>query len=225
MLELLLAGGAAALGAAAGAALTAHRCPREGTAGQTLAQLCRQLTDPEPAVRLAAVAGLERHGVDHPDDRQGVIDLICQHLRTAPAPPAAPDVSHRAAQRLFRMRLNTDYERDCWAPLNLDLSGAHLDDLDLSGCMIGELVCRGTHFHGTTRITDAIINRAACFEDAVFTDDAEFTDTYFGGPLRLTGVQWHGGADFEGAGYKGDELKLHRTDCCQDCPDDLSGIP
>lgn len=98
------------------------------------------------------------------------------------------------------MRLHTDYERDCWAPLNLDLSGANLHDLDLSGCILGELVCRRTQFQGTTRVNGAIINRAVCLDGAVFAGDADFSDTYFGGEVRLSGVCWNGRVDFQGAG-------------------------
>jgi hypothetical protein len=202
MLELAQTGAGVALGAVAATAWRSRRRPAAPKAAP-LAKLGRQLAAPDLADRLSAIAGLEQYGAGRPAERQVVIDLLCEHLRTFPAPPAMSDGSHRAAQRVLRMRLNTDYARDCWAPLNLDLSGAHLHDLDLGGCILGELMCRGTHFHGTTRVNEAIINRFVSFDNATFTGDAEFTDTYFGGSVRLVGVQWHGRPDLQGAGGPG----------------------
>ncbi len=216
-MELLVAAVAAACGSALGAVWMARRRP--AAAGQqSLSLLGQQLTDPgtDQAVRLAAIAAIEQHGVDNPTDRQTVIDLICQHLRSAPPAPGLPDTSLRAALRVLRVRLHRSDTRDPWPPLHLDLSGAHLHELDLSGCMVGELMCRATHFHGTTRITNAIIDFGACFEDAVFCGYAEFNGTYFGS-LRMRGAHWQGGVDFKGSGvHQGQGEFLEPTPSPQD---------
>ena len=151
---------------------------------------------------LHALAGLAR---SRPSYVQTVLDVVCSYLRRpfdhpdyvrdrtgerpqwAPADERDADRERQvrlAAQRVISELVPDRHRRPDTLP-DLDLTGAVLDYLDLSGKAIHELVLRDTQLHGTNR-----------FSATEISGDVWFTRAASYGRLKCDGVIFCGGGNF-----------------------------
>ncbi|NBE79583.1 pentapeptide repeat-containing protein [Micromonospora rubida] len=100
-----------------------------------------------------------------------------------------------------------------WGSLTLNLAGAYLINLDLSGSRVGAAVFDGTVFSGRTSFAESVCEHLS-FVDSTFVDEvdfsfamlevANFANTNFVGPAVLSDMQCHfldaAGAVFHSAG-------------------------
>lgn len=165
---------------------------------------CRQLADPDPAVRLSGLRALEGLGDAEPGLRQRVADTMGEYLRTplafdVTAGPAAltADQAQELRVRHSAQRILADRTRPSsaahWEGVSLTLSGATLIDFDLSECRLEYGDFSGAQFHGTTT-----------FEEASFAMGADFCirGTYSGR------ASFHGDVTFTGARFGTDRWSM-----------------
>jgi uncharacterized protein YjbI with pentapeptide repeats len=119
-----------------------------------------------------------------------------------PAKPPGGDAAQQerevrlTAQRILETHLNPGADGQeqpldtFWPDAALDLNGATLIDLDLSGC----------HIH-TARFTSARFTGTAQFDNTKFFDRADFARTEFGGDVSFTEVEFHGHGEFSRAKF------------------------
>jgi len=176
------------------------------------------LGDPRPAQRIGGVHTLEQLAQQHPRHRQDVADLICASLRAPHGDEALRGAMLRALVGHLRPAAGSGY----WAGVNIDLTGALLAELDLTGCHIdGDLILCQTVINGQSRLRGVHVAgdtdlRGATFRDhlwcerstfrgmvllqgAVFGGDAWFGETHFVGPASFVGADFAGHAWFGGA--------------------------
>ncbi|QKV80624.1 hypothetical protein [Amycolatopsis sp. Hca4] len=191
-----------------------------------------QLGSDQPAVRLAELYALERLGRDseHPTLRQTIIDVVCAYLRMPLREDAAATESgaareaelevRRAAQKLIIRHIHTVgksnrenedvLSEDFWPDLDLDLSGAQLDELDLVLCKCRSLTldratiagktaldgtevrekvsCKRTMFCGWV-IVDGLRTLMTSFESAIFEAGIGMSDSHPSGVLSFVGAE------------------------------------
>lgn len=179
-----------------------------------------RLGDPRPPLRVGAMHSLEALGQDHADRRQAIVDVLCAYLRM----PAGDDGPVRtSAQRILVAHLRPGGP-GFWAGLSLDLTGAALTDLDLSGCRIdgrltldrsaffgqaklrglivgGELSLRGAVFHEHAWLDRADLHGPVTCDGAIFRADAWFGSATFGGRVSFAAVDFGGHAWFGGCRF------------------------
>jgi hypothetical protein len=175
-----------------------------------------RLGDPRPTQRVGAIHTLEVLAQDSPMHRQAIVDVFCAILRG----PAGDDVPVRmAVQRTLAQHLYPNMGAAFWAGISVDLTGASLVDLDLSGCRIdGAFTLDHAVLTGQTKLRQLTIGgqfslqaatftehvwfeRSACFGPvrggaAVFEGDAWFGEAMFAAPVRLPGARFNGHAWF-----------------------------
>ncbi|MGH3939009.1 MAG: hypothetical protein ACRDTG_10315 [Pseudonocardiaceae bacterium] len=113
-----------------------------------------QLGAEKAPVRLSGLHALERLAQHNPAQRQTIVDVICAYLRMPYTPPDdqapgedAPEEAHSryeqhrqelqvrlTAQRILAAHLRPKAMEIFWVNLDLDLTGAHLHQLDLTAC-------------------------------------------------------------------------------------------
>ena len=141
-----------------------------------------QLGADRDPVRLGGLHTLERIAAADPGRRQAVVDVLCACLR---APYDTGEIAVRlAVQRVLTRHLRPGDDPatpapDFWPDLDLDLTGAHLVDLDLTGCRL----------------------RAVTFDQAVFEGRTSFRRTRFGGRARFRGARFRDGLAARGARF------------------------
>ncbi|WP_198663717.1 pentapeptide repeat-containing protein [Jiangella endophytica] len=166
-----------------------------------------QMGSDKAAVRLAGLYALRELGDDWVSGRQMCADVICAYLRMPFRGPfsmgsegdeeLAVEAGSESGAQEFQVRLTAQKliasrlpERgtskglpNSW-DIALDLSGAHLINLDLSLKVILSMKCDRATFHGDT-----------WFNGSVFLDDVGFYDTVFNGRAVFTGATFrrHGG--------------------------------
>lgn len=195
-----------------------------------------QLGHDKAAVRLAGLHALGRLAHDTPGHRQTITDVICAYLRMpatpsgtptgppdpadhqeAATPPADPqELQVRAtAQRILAEHLRWSRDEPLppgtfWPGIDLDLTGAHLLDLDLSRCRIRQATFDGATLEGLTRFDGATFDAEATFTAAVFTRGADpreanhragFEKTLFNGTATFRATVFALRADFTGATF------------------------
>jgi hypothetical protein len=139
----------AALGWAAGHRRGRRSTPLGGaTAEDVLIVQAERLNAAELAARLPAVAALEQHAQATPWHRPAVVELLTGYLRQ---PPHGDDMVRRAAQRVVTAHLSPTHGDLYWADLDLDLDGAELRDLDLTGAAVRRISARRSKLHGGTK--------------------------------------------------------------------------
>lgn len=182
--------------------------PRLGEAATLLAH-------PHPAVRTAGVHVLGALAPAGPTHAQACVDVLCAVLRVPPsraavrAPsgagtpddrtsagaPAGPDAAGEAQVRAAVLALLQDRMRPGgphdWTSCRPDLSGAHLHDVDFTGCRFG----RGARFD------DAVLSGASCFDGARFGAAADFARCRFDGAARFADARFDADARFSGARF------------------------
>jgi uncharacterized protein YjbI with pentapeptide repeats len=163
-----------------------------------------QLGNSQAPVRLGGLHALERLAHACSYLRQTIVDVICAYLRMPYTPPDdrapgedAPEDAHRryeeprqelqvrlTAQRILTAHLRPGQPAVFWAKIDLDLTGAYLQQLNLSACHI----------------------RSAHFDGASFAGEAMFVNTTFGytnfSAATFTGNAWFMGATFGSAWFQ-----------------------
>ncbi|HEY6737396.1 MAG TPA: pentapeptide repeat-containing protein [Actinopolymorphaceae bacterium] len=171
-----------------------------------------QLGSEQHAVRLGALAVLERLAQNQPEHRQAIVDVVCGYLRLpSDGPPelGPQKVVRQAAQRMLLRHLSPADRRTQWRGLRLDLSGATLVDFDATGCVLSSVDFGGAAFLGTTSFAGSIFDSQAVFaaahfggngvtfEGARFALPAEFRRVTFGCRATFDLAEFTGGIAFE----------------------------
>jgi hypothetical protein len=169
----------------------------------------RVLASPDPSERLAGVGLLAAAGDADPAARAAVAQALCEYLRvplpfavTGPlTPPQAAELrARRAAQEALASRARPGG----WPDMYLDLTGATLVDLDLSGVSAGYARFYGAQFHGKTNFT------GAAFEEAGFSLGGTSGRATFHGPADFTGARLSRHASLFGRDSSGlDSCRFH----------------
>ena len=164
------------------------------------AQALDRLADPRSPLRVGALHTLEALSQDYPAGRPAIVDVICAYLRTS----GDGDWSVRATAQLILAAHLRPGGPGFWPGVGLDLRGASLADLDLSGCRIdGDLILDRVAFVGPARLRGLTVRGTASLRRAEFSDHAWLERSTFRGPLRLdnatfTSDAWFGEAHFGG---------------------------
>lgn len=174
---------------------------------------------------LHALAGLAR---SRPGYTQDVLDVICSYLRRPFHHPRhtedldAEQVREGArwlqvrqtAQRLIADLLPAAATPDAPA-YDLDLQGATLEYLDLSGKLIGHLRAREVELHESNSVRDCVFRGPVWFtagrsrgrlhaSGAVFEERCWFSRFTAGGPVDFTGATFHGETKFASSTWDGE---------------------
>ncbi|MGE5829608.1 MAG: pentapeptide repeat-containing protein [Micromonosporaceae bacterium] len=192
-----------------------------------------QLGSDRAPVRVGGLYGLEMLAQDHPRSRVAAVELICAYLRmpVAEAVVAGDDELQvrLAAQRILVAHLHPGDPGRFWPDTTLDLRGATLVELDLSGCRVdGLALFDRAEFFGATRLRGtvfgadaafrsvnwyshawlerAVFRRHGLFDGSVFHGDAWFGETTFANRAAFTGTVFAGHAWFGGAHLHGPAL-------------------
>ncbi len=182
-----------------------HEQDRERVADERFARAVELLGHEADQVRVGALHALAGLARSRPAYVQTVLDVVCSYLRRpfdhpdyvrdrtgerpqwAPADERDADRERQvrlAAQRVISELVPDRHRRPDTLP-DVDLTGAVLDYLDLSGKIIHKLVLRDTQLHGTNR-----------FSAAEISGDVWFTRAASYGRLKCDGVIFCGGGNF-----------------------------
>jgi hypothetical protein len=164
---------------------------------EVLRQYTSMLGQPELVLRLPALQALERLAHEHPDYRQPVTDVLCHYLREN-----HDELTQRAAQRIVTDHLRPATRGQYWGALDLDLSGAHLERLDLRECRVGALRLHRAHLTGETTLGHARIKGIADFTAARFTNSVDIQDVHFDTRAEFTDVEFAQAARFDGSTFQ-----------------------
>lgn len=117
-----------------------------------------------------------------------------------------------AAQRLLATHLRMRNQEDSgsstrastyWANMRIDLTGAHLIDLDFSNCSFSYVEFSNARFsEGRTRFENSHFTGDAIFSNAIFEVGANFAETHFGAGASFTGCKFGGEANYKDARFK-----------------------
>lgn len=176
-----------------------------------------QLGNDQAPVRLASLHAVERLAQDNPAQRQTIVDLICAYLRMPYTPPNGkpPDddaptearIHHeqqrqelqvrKTAQRILAAHLDPETEETFWPDIDLDLTEAHLHNLNLAGCYIRESQFSGAQFSGRTSFARADFSGYTSFIGARFFGRTWFEDAQFSGLTWFNDAQFSGHTSFD----------------------------
>ena len=148
-----------------------------------------QLGSERAPVRLGGLYALERLGQDHADPRlrQMIADVTCAYLRM-PADGSVEEAQvRRTAQQIIANHSRPGDDRQ-WPGLQLDLTGAQLDQADFDHCHFDQILFTRTTFTGI-----------ASFAGTLFATRAGFIGAQFQGAADLSGAKFAEEADFRGA--------------------------
>ena len=182
-----------------------------------------QLGNSQAPVRLGGLHALERLARACSYLRQTIVDVICAYLRMPYTPPDdrapgedAPEDAHRryeqrrqelqvrlTAQRILTAHLNPKAMDVFWADIDLDLTGAHLHQLNLSDCHVRNAKLDGATFAGDARFHEATSAGDALFEGAEFAGYAGFDRAEFAGYAGFYGAEFAGNVGFSKAKFAG----------------------
>jgi hypothetical protein len=186
---------------------------RERISDERFAKAIELLGHEADQVRVGALHALAGLAQSRPAYTQTVLDVLCSYLRRPFSHPSYndrpddPDQAERkdsdeldvqdrerqvrvTAHRLITGLLPaTDVENP--ALYELDLTGANLEYLELTGRRIGSLVARRAHLYGISRLSGMRVARPALFSDAVFHGTVDFFGSEFDG-LSLMGARIDG---------------------------------
>ncbi|WP_157608812.1 pentapeptide repeat-containing protein [Saccharomonospora glauca] len=150
-----------------------------------------QLGHDSAAVRLGALYALQRLGQTYPEQRRAIVNVWCAYLRMPFRDPDADGLEEEerekrrqelevrlTVQRLLREHAHSGPHNGkpasprFWGDeLDVDLTGATLHQLDLSGCRI----------HPNTTFTEATFTGETSFLEATFTGETSFLEATFTG--------------------------------------------
>ncbi len=195
---------------------------RERVADERFARAVELLGHQADQVRVGAVHALAGLARSRSSYVQTVLDIICSYLRrpfdhpdyvqnrTGTRPQWEPaderDADRERQVRLAAQRVITELlpgrRQEDGEPPNLDLTGAVLDYLDLSGTAIGRLLLRDAQLHGTTRLSTAEIDGEAWFTRAVSYGRLECDHAVFRDRSNFPHLVAHDRVSFEGAHFQ-----------------------
>jgi hypothetical protein len=181
-----------------------------------------QLGSGQEPVRIGALHVLSRLGQNNPSLRQSIMEVICAYLRmpySGPDEGPAPDLAVQASLRKeLQVRLTAqsvvaDHLRDdvyrgqrhhgpvpetFWPEIEkIDLRGAYLVDLNLSGCRVPVVECHDTIFAGES-LFRGFASDLSFFYDAVFKCLADFRGASFANSTWFSGASFAGDVWFHG---------------------------
>ena len=177
--------------------------------------IAAQLSDAQPAVRLAGVHAMAGLADDWKQNRQTCIDVLCAYLRLPYDPDPGGDAApaERTAYQANRevrhttIRLIGAHLRPgaavSWQGLNFDFTGVVFDGGDFGGAVFsgGQVDFRGAVFSGG----------AVLFTGAVFSGGAVRFDTavFSGGQVYFGNARFSGGeVSFDAAWFSGGEVSF-----------------
>jgi Pentapeptide repeats (9 copies) len=195
---------------------------RERVADERFARAVELLGHDTDQVRVGALHALAGLARSRPSYVQTVLDVVCSYLRRpfdhpdymqdrrgehsqwAPADKQSADRERQvrlAAQRVIG-ELVPDRHQKPDTPPDLDLTGALLDYMDLSGRAIRRLVLRDAQLHGTIRFSATEISGDVWFTRAVSHGKLECDNVIFSGGSNFPHMIAHGRVSFEGAHFR-----------------------
>ncbi|MBK1784810.1 pentapeptide repeat-containing protein [Prauserella cavernicola] len=176
-----------------------------------------------------ALAGLAR---SRPGFTQTVLDVLCAYLRRPFSHPRFekkpgaedPEAERELQVRLTAQRLVFDLlprtEQSGAPAYDLDLTGAALEYLDLSGRRMGSVILRYAYLHSSTNLSDCVFTGPAWFTATTtgagrlagrfrctgtrFEERAWFSGTRFNSLADFTGTTFLGEANFKDAVFHGE---------------------
>ena len=180
-----------------------------------------QLGAEKAPVRLGGLHALERLAQNNPAQRQTIVDVICAYLRMPFASPGdqapgegAPEDTHSryeqrrqelqvrlTAQRILAAHLKPVAAEVFWADIDLDLTEAHLHELDLRFCRVRTVQFSRAEFAGDAGFDGAEFAGYAAFGGAEFAGYAGFGGAEFAGDAPFDGAKFAGNARFGGAKF------------------------
>lgn len=182
------------------------RAPRGGAPAAVLrfaevfGRALDRLGDPRPPTRVGALRTLELLGGEHPEHRQAIVDVFCAYLRM----PVGDDALVRQSAVAILCAHLHHGEPGYWGGVSLDLRGATLTELDLTGCRVeGDLRLDRSVLLGPAKLRAAAVGGSLCLTGATFHDHAWLERAVFSGPCRLDGVTFRADAWFGGSGFGG----------------------
>lgn len=201
-----------------------------------------QLGHDSAAVRLGALYALQRLGQTYPEQRRAIVNVWCAYLRMPFRDPDADGLEEEerekrrqelevrlTVQRLLREHAHSGPHNGkpasprFWGDeLDVDLTGATLHQLDLSGCRIhpnttftkatftGDAWFNRTTFTGITKFDEAKFSSKASFNEAKFNSNTWFNGAKFTRNTSFNKVNFSGDALFDKSKFS-DETSFNRT--------------
>jgi len=158
---------------------------------QLYAQALDRLADPRSPLRVGALHTLEALSQDYPSGRAAIADVLCAYLRMS----GDGDRSVRATAQLILAAHLRPGGHGFWPGVSVDLRGATLTDLDLSGCRVdGDLNLDGACVVGAARLRGLTVVGATSLHRTEFRDHVWLERSTFRGPVRLDRAVFHGDA-------------------------------
>ena len=188
-----------------------HELESEKVADERFARSVEMLGHDADQVRVGAMHALSNLTRSSPRYKQTVLDVLCAYLRRPfhhegyksysgdpdklPREPNDQELAsedrerevRRTAQRLITDMLPFGSDPD-ETRYHLDLTGASLDYLRLSGRRIGRLTARRANFYGITMINEMDASKPSLFSGAVFHGRVSAASAKFTGGLSLQDV-------------------------------------
>lgn len=173
---------------------------------ESFAQATAQIGSESAAVRLAGMYALERLAHDDPDKRQTIVYVMCAYLRMPLAPSSGtgePDADidqqehqvRRDLQRILFLHLQPgdDPQRPLsrfWPNIDLDLTGATLDNFRLDDCRLRTARFDGARFLGRATFRRLQVEGNAWFREARFDGFTTFAAATFHRHASFVGARW-----------------------------------
>jgi Pentapeptide repeats (9 copies) len=158
-----------------------------------------QLGSDKAPVRLAGLYALERLAQANSAHRQTIVDLICAYLRMPAAQATGRSGEEaevrRAAQDLLARHLRPG--EAFWPDVELNLTGARVNRLNLNHGELRSIRCPGATFVGPTTFRGTTIAEVADFRETRFIGLVDFRRVSFGAePKPFRGAAFEGEVDF-----------------------------
>ena len=182
---------------------TEKKKPDERGATELYATAVDQLSSDKLPVQFGGLYTLERLGEHNVDQRQAIVHVLCAYLRMFTDPTVDIGAQNwwrqvrQSAAAILATHLRAGDKH--WPGMDLDLSGASLEEFDLSGCRVRSATFRGATFVGDATFDAATFERDATFTDVTFTGAAGFARTRFGAAATFDKARFAGDATFTGA--------------------------
>ncbi|MFX0593054.1 pentapeptide repeat-containing protein [Melissospora conviva] len=182
-----------------------------------------QLGHAEAPVRLGGMYALERLAQANPSQRQTVVNVLCAYLRMPFVPGDAGDSPQEFQVRLTAQwiliehltrpeQVSTAAEADAlspnakepfWPNIDLDLTGAFLNEFKANNCHVRRAYFRHATFSGSSGFRGATFGEDAWFYGASFDGFADFGGAAFGGVAVFDGISFGGFASFGMVSFEG----------------------